>query len=43
MQSSNCNENLNFKDYSKIQVGLETRVDDLDFLSLAQTQKLSFL
>jgi len=43
MQSSNCNKKLNFKNFSKIQIGVETRVDDLHFVSWAQIQKISFL
>jgi len=43
MQSSNCNKELNFKNFSKIHIGLETRVNDLHFVSWAQTQKISFL
>jgi len=43
MQSSNCNKNLNFKNFSKIQIGVETRVDDLHFVSWVQTQEISFL
>ncbi len=43
MQSSNCNKKLNFKDFSKIQIGLETRVEDFHIPSWAQTQKISIL
>jgi len=39
MQSSNCNKNLNFKNFSIIQIGVETRVDDLHSISRVQTQK----
>jgi len=43
MQSSNCNKKLNFKVFSKIQIRVETRVDDLHFINWDQTQKISFL
>jgi len=36
MQNLDCSKKLNFKNFPKIQIGVETSVDDLHFVSWTQ-------